>query len=79
MLTRKAEVLAVLEAGGSVDVQVRANSGSVGYGLAYLFNAAGVPVPAWQQAIKSNLSKCQPGLAFRTPYASPMRRWKLQS
>ena len=50
-LTRKDQVLTVLQAGGWATTEIR----DVGFGLAHLFDSAGEPVPAWQTAIVSNL------------------------
>lgn len=48
-LTRKDQVLAVLRAGGHVNVGRDR--------IAHLFTVNGEPVPAWQQAITVNLSR----------------------
>ena len=54
-LTKKTEVLDVLEAGGWIVAEVREGHA---HGLVWLFNAAGVEVKAWQTAIASNLGNC---------------------
>ncbi len=51
-LTRKAEVLKVLEAGGYV-VDSRYS------GCVTLYSGTNLPVNAWQQAIKANLARCE--------------------
>lgn len=68
-LTRKADVLAVLQAGGFALVDRR----DVGHGLAHLFDATGAAVPAWQNAVKACLSRC-----IVTDQLPAVRRWELR-
>jgi hypothetical protein len=68
-LTRKDQVLPVLQAGGFALVQKR----EVGHGLARLFDATGTEVPAWQQAITSCLTKCHV-----TETTARLRRWEIK-
>jgi hypothetical protein len=75
-LTKKSDVLAVLQAGGYAIVQVR----SVGFGMAELFDASGMCVRAWQQAIISNLNKCKCSPVLDVKMSSGRsRRWELKS
>lgn len=71
-LTKKAQVLEVLKAGGHVVTELRAEG--MGYGLAQLFNAAGEPVDAWQTAVVSNLYPHR----FHIEDAGTKRIWRLK-
>ena len=71
-LTRKDQVLAVLRAGGYA-VTSEPASGR-GFGIASLFDVAGVPVDAWQTAIVSNLRPSQCTVA----HDGDTRTWRLK-
>lgn len=72
-LTRASEVLDVLRAGGFV----LANVSKVGFGLYDLYDTSGKYVPAWQQAIKSTLSKLHKSFEVSHPSAG-LARWDLR-
>jgi hypothetical protein len=65
-LTRKADVLTVLQAGG----HIRVDAPDKHPRLVHLFDREGAPVDAWQTAISSCLFKCVP------VNGAPMR-WEL--
>lgn len=74
-LTRAAQVREVLEAGGFV-ISLAPASG-VGFGICELFDAASTPVPAWQTAITSNLTKLR--TSFEVSAAGgTAKRWELR-
>lgn len=74
-LTRKADVLKVLQLGGYAVVPAEPTSAP---GLVYLFDTTGTEVHAWQTAIRSNLDKCIPGVEVVTA-AGVCREWRIKS
>lgn len=81
-LTKKAQVLEVLKAGGYVVTEKRrtavTNGGhartSPDIGLTQLFNAAGDPIEAWQTAVVLNLHEQR----FDVEDAGTKRIWRLK-
>ena len=75
-LTKSADVLKVLQAGGYAVVGVR----SVGYGMAHLFDKQNRQIDAWQNAIAASLTKCE---AVTDEYSDnelgTVRRWEIKA
>lgn len=74
-ITRKADVLRVLQDGGYAVVPTEEAPSPR---LSYLFNVAGYEVPAWQTAITSSLGNCMPGPEVVTARGI-CREWRIRS